>query len=480
MATTQSQEWDALRQAHWESNSEAYWRKGVLDLKLHLGQAEIEWAYQNGRGKLFVADCSRQIGKSHWLAKKAVETALQTPNSKGRVGTAFLSDLEQFIMPAFDFILDDCPKDMAPIYKTQKSEYLFPHNGSKIRLVGLDRKPNGLRGNKLNFVGVDEAGFVSRLNYLYRSVLIPATTHVPDAKIILTSTQPETPDHEFIGFCDRAAIAGAYVKLDVYQNPLLTKEQIDELAVECGGYDSTAFRREYLCERVVEEGRAILPEFNETFHVKQSPISVAHKYWNRLESIDSGVRDMTAVLFGYYDFARATLCIEGEFAIQGHKVTTKNIASLTKAMEAELKYGTEFPVYLRVADNDNLILIQDLGQDYDLHFAPTSKDNLQAMVNKVKIWFQNKRIEIHPRCVRLISACKAGIWDKHRKEFARSDIHGHYDLISALVYMVRNVPETVNPVPPFFMQDMSNVFSSSIDRGSDAASTLRKAFGGFN
>jgi hypothetical protein len=476
MATAESDKWDALRKTHWETNSERYWRDGELTLKLHLGQAAIEFAYRQAAGKLFVGDCSRQIGKSHWLAKKSVEVALQKPGSKGRVGTAFLTDLEQFIMPAFDFILDDCPRDVMPQFKAQKSEYVFP-NGSKIRLVGRDRKPNGLRGNRLDFVGLDEAGFVSRLNYLYRSVLIPATTHVPDARLVMTSTQPETPDHEFVQFCDKAAIAGGYVKLDVYQNPLLSKSQIDELAAECGGYDSTAFRREYLCERVVEEGRAILADFNPTFHVKQSPQSIAHKYWLRLESLDSGVRDMTAGLFAYYDFDRATLCIEDEFAIQGHKVTTKNIAAICRDKEATHRYGTDYPVHLRIADNDNLILIQDLGTEYGLHFAPTSKDSLHAMVNKVKIWFQNNRIEIHPRCVRLISACQAGIWDKHRKEFARSDIHGHYDLISALVYMVRNVPETINPVPAFFIQDLSNVFARP-PAESGSAAALRKVFGG--
>lgn len=477
MATPESDKWDALRKTHWEANSEAYWRQGELTLKLHLGQAAIEFAYRQSAGKLFVGDCSRQIGKSHWLAKKSVEVAINKPKSKGRVGTAFLTDLEQFIMPAFDFILDDCPRDLMPQFKAQKSEYVFP-NGSKIRLVGLDRKPNGLRGNRLDFVGLDEAGFVSRLNYLYRSVLIPATTHVPDARIVMTSTQPEAPDHEFVQFCDKAAISGGYVKLDVHQNPLLTKEMVDELAAECGGYESTAFRREYLCERVVEEGRAICQEFNETFHVKQPPISVAHKYWLRLESLDSGVRDMTAVLFGYYDFDRAKLVIEDEFAIQGYKVTTKNIAAQTRLKEEAHGYGKDYTVHLRIADNDNLILIQDLGTDYGLHFAPTTKDSLHAMVNKVKIWFAGNRIEIHPRCVRLIAALKAGIWDKHRKEFARSDIHGHYDLISALVYMVRNVPETINPVPAFFMQDLSSVFSANKPKESGNAAALRKAFGG--
>lgn len=432
---------------------------------MHPGQLRIELAYTKSKGKLFVLDCARQFGKTTWSAIKAIETAIQKPGSRSRCATAFLTDLEQFIVPAFEFVLQDVPSNLAPKYRSQKSEYLFP-NGSRIRLVGLDRKPNGLRGNRLDLVILDECGYISRLDYLYRSVLIPATTHVPDAKIIMSSTQPESPDHDFTLFCDKAAYEGSYVKLDVYENPLLDEAQIDQLAKECGGKTSTAFRREYLCERVVEEARALVPEFNEKFHVKQSlHVSVAHKFWHRVASLDSGVRDQTAALFGYYDFARATLCIEGEFAIKGPEVTTRRIAELTKEQESMLGYDG---VYRRSADNDNLILLQDLGTEFGLHFNPTSKDELPAMLNKVRLWFAANRIEIHARCKRLIACLKAGIWNQNRTEFARSEVHGHYDLISALVYMVRNVPESDNPVPHFFNQNLSEVILGN-DRPRSAA-----------
>lgn len=450
-----------------------HWRQGNLLWKMHKGQWRIELAYLEAKGKLFVADCSRQLGKTTWCVFKAVETALKKPGSRIRCATAFLTDLEQFIMPAFEFVLSDAPKDIAPVYRAQKTEYLFP-NGSRIRLVGLDRKPNGLRGNRLDLVILDECGYISRLGYLYRSVLIPATTHVPDAKIIMASTQPETPDHDFVQFCDKAEQEGGYVKLDVYENPLLDEPTIDVLAKECGGRGSTAFKREYLCERIVEEGRAIIPEFNQVFHVKQSPRCPANKFWHRMESLDSGVRDMTACLFGYYDFARATLCIEGEFAIVGHEVTTRRIAELVKLKETELGYGN---VYMRICDNDNLILVQDLGSEFQLHFAPTNKDELHAMVNKVRLWFGSNRIEISPACKKLIASLRAGIWDERRREFSRSEVHGHYDLIAALVYMVRNVPESENPVPHFFMQDLSNVIFGN-PKQSGAANTLKKAFMG--
>jgi len=456
------------------------WLQGLLFWKLHKGQLKIEHAYRKANKKLFVGDCSRQLGKTTWAVAKAVETALQNPGGKIIYATAFLTDLEKFVIPAFDFILSDCPDGLRPRFKGQKSRYEF-NNGASITLVGLDRHPDGLRGNKILLIILDECGYIHRVKYIYTSVIIPATTHVKNAKIIMISTQPESPDHDFIYFCDKAEAEGGYMKLDIFQNPMLNQKQIDELAKECGGYDSTAFRREYLCERIVEEERAILPEFREASHVRDTPRPDAFKFLHKYESLDSGVRDHTALLFGYYDFERAKLVIEDEFSIKGHEVTTRNINDKTRAKEADLKYNIEAlevptSLKLRVADNDNLILLQDLGSEFGLHFAPTDKDSLHAMVNKVRLWMRSDRIEIHPRCEKLIACIKAGVWNLQRSEFARSDKHGHYDLISALVYMVRNVNDTVNPIPIYFKKDISNTFFTKKPDGS--GDVFKKAFFG--
>lgn len=457
-----------------KDTQKSLWINGWLDWKMHRGQWAIEKKFRSSVGKLFVLDISRQFGKSTWLAKIAIETAIREKNSRIRVGAAFLTDVEQFIIPAFEFLLEDCPEEIRPKWNAQKYEWTF-HNGSKIRLVGLDRKPNGLRGNKLRLIILDEAGYISHLDNLYRLVLIPCTTHVPTAKIILSSTQPESPDHDFCKFCDIAESKGNYFKATIYDNPLLSLEQIASLAEEVGGFQSTAFKREYLCMRVVEESRAIIPDFDITRHVKETLPDKYWPYWIRMESLDSGVRDKTACLFGYYDFHRAKAVIEYEFAIQGAEVTTRRIAEEVKNIETtHLEY--EMSTIKRVADNDNLILIQDLGTEHQLFFTPTDKDNLHAMVNKVRIWFQTGRIEIHPRCKMLIGALMAGIWDKNRKEFERSALHGHFDMIAALVYFIRNVPETVNRIPEFFGLNLSDTILREDKIPKTGAEVFKRAF----
>jgi hypothetical protein len=441
------------------------WKRGELGWKLHSGQLKLRRAFQAiTRGKLFVGDCSRQLGKSTWAVVECVQWAIKHPGSRIRYGTAFFTDLEAFIQPAFEFVLDDCPDHLRPTYNAQRGEWRFPdwiapngkrRRGSVIKLVGLDRKPNGLRGNKLDLIIVDEAGFVARLQRLYRSVIIPSTTHVRHARIIMISTQPETADHDFVDFCDLAELRQAYVCLDVYQNPLLTKEQIDELAEECGGYESTEFRREYLCKREKDPKRSIIPEWKAEF-VKPAVPDKYFQFYAKLNSMDVGVKqDKTVDLFAYYDFMRAKLVIQRDFTIWGPEMDTDVLAKGIKAMEKELwtHEGKKLPVYKRIVDNSDPLLAQDLTRLHGLSFMCTDKDSLHAMVNLVKIWVKQGRIEVDPECAELIGCLEKGIWNEKRDEFAHSSKYGHYDALAALVYLVRFVERVVqhdNTIPDWF------------------------------
>jgi len=424
---------------------ELLWRRGVLTWKLHAGQLKIEEAYRKSKGLLFVGDCARQFGKTTWCAVKDIEKALTTNRGKIRVGTAFLTDLEQFVIPAFEWVLEDCPRELLPKWNQQKYCYTFPSTKSEIRLVGLDRKPNGLRGNKLDQVDLQEAGFISNLRHLYQFVLIPATTHAPDAKIIMTSTQPDSPDHDFNKFCDQAMEQNCYVQLDVYQNPLLTTEEIDRLAGEIGGKDSIAFQREYLCRRVVDTERAIVPEFSPAFVTERLPTEF-DQFYHRYLWMDMGVqRDLTVILLVLYDFKGGYAYVEDEIVIRGPEVTTKLIANAIR--EKLNEHPAYKDSYRRIADNSHPLLLNDLTSDHGIYFTATDKAKLHEMVNELRIFVGAGRLRAHPRCTHFVGSMLSGIWDKARKEFDRSPTHGHADAVAAAVYGVRNLDTSTNPIP---------------------------------
>jgi hypothetical protein len=453
---------------------EELWRRGELGWKLHAGQLKIEQAFRSIAGKLFVGNCSRQFGKSFWAVTKAVELAIQKPRARIRYGAAFQTDLEEFILPAFDAVLQDCPEDIRPQFIAHKSKYVFK-NGAEIKLVGLDRNPNGLRGNALDLIILDECGFISRLGYLYRSVIIPSTTHRPDAKIILISTPPETPAHEFVEFCQSAEQEGRYVMLDVYQNPMLTPQGIQKLMDECGGADSTDWKREYLCLFVVDGSRAIVSEWLDRY-CGEPVIDEFYGYYHRYDALDIGVkRDLTVTLYAHYDFRKATLFIHDESVISGPSMTTEGLAQQIKQKELDL-WGKERKIFLRIADNSHPLLVNDLAQLHDLPFVETDKEKLHEMVNLVKIWIGAGRVVVSPRCKQLLGCLRNGIWNEKRTEFDRSKVYGHFDALAALVYLIRNIDETFNPIPAHHGMNRYTHYFQDTKNLSPAARELSRVF----
>lgn len=427
------------------------WTRGDLSWKLHSAQEHLNEVFLNVTAQLFVGNCSRQWGKSYWAVTKAIEQAIQVPKSQIRYGAAFQTDLVDFIIPAFEKILEDAPASV----KGRKvgHYYLFP-NGSRIKLVGLDKNPNGLRGNTLDLIIIDECGFVGNLDYIYKSIIIPATLHRPNCKIILISTPPSTPAHPFVDYVQKAEKEGAYVKLDIFTNPLITEDDINRMAQEMGGRESTTFRRECMCEFVTDSDLQIIPEWNDKY-IQAIERDEFYKYYHKYDGMDLGVKDLTAAIFGYYDFKRAALIIEDELEMSGPAMNTLLLVGAIKAKEKELWKNDETPrdynnnpvPFRRVSDNNWPILVQDLSSIHNLTFIETTKDNLEAMINEVRLMVQAGQLIIHPKCAKLVGCLRYGVWDAKKKAFARSTVYGHFDHLAALIYLIRNLAKGTNPIP---------------------------------
>jgi hypothetical protein len=316
------------------------WHRGDLSHLLHAGQRRIQNTLKQSTHQLQVVLCARGFGKTYWGATLAVEQALKKPKSRIKIATEFQTDLEALILPNFDAVLEECPEECRPVWKASKSKFVFP-NQSEIALIGLDRKPNGLRGQHgVDLIILEEAGFISKLEALYRSVIVPTTTHRPECKIVLISTPPESLDHYFWTFVDRAEMSGSLSTFTIDQNPMLTKEDVKRIEVEMGGRDSTQFQREYLCRRVSEESRMLVPEFaaNMVNYAIEFPRDQFFQFFLKSSALDSGVRDLTTALWGFYDFHTAKLKVEDELVLGGKDVLTQTIFNRTREIESHLDY----------------------------------------------------------------------------------------------------------------------------------------------
>ena len=427
------------------------WLRNNLSWKLHAGQHVIDAAYKTVKAKLFVAICARRFGKTYWVAVVCVLVARSTPRGRIKVASAFLKDVEEFIVPAFDLVMEDMPEELRPKWNESKKKYRFS-NGAEIQIVGLDRNPNAGRGNYCDLYVFEEAGFIKNLKYLYSSVVVPMTMYRPNARVLMITTPPQSPDHDIVDFCLKAKREDAYVELDIYKNPMVTPDMIEEYKKEC--LTDTDWLREYLCKFVTDRTKAIVPEMLGA-DLSRKPINQEHyRFYHKYVGMDLGVRDLNVTLFGFYDFDRAKLVVEAEHKISGPEMTTPVLHEAIEKQEIEL-WGVEQPdgkrvgvePYKRVADNNNPLLLLDLGSVHNMFFHATSKDELHAMVNKLRTWIKQGRIEIDEKCKTLLDSLNFGLWNEQRTEFARSATLGHYDALAALMYMVRNIDEATNPIP---------------------------------
>lgn len=436
------------------SRSEAIaklWHMGILIWKLDKIQKELYDTFQRSQQKTIVWSCSRRIGKSYALSCIAVEKCLTKPNTIVKFIAPTQKHVKMIIRPLLKEIFKDCPKELKPEFRTADNIYRFD-NGSEIQLAGTDSgHAENLRGGSSDLCIVDEAGFADDLKYIVQSILIPTTT-TTHGKIILSSTPPKDPNHEFVHYMEDAEAKGNFVKKTIYDGlgSRITQKMIDEIVDELGGIDSPDFRREYLCELIRDEELTVIPEFDNLLQEKIVKEWPKPPYFDIYVAGDLGKKDFTVFLFGYYDFKAAKVIIEDEVVMRGRNLDTDVLAKAIKAKEKEHFYNPltndiQAP-YLRVCDN-NLILIGDLYRLHALTFVPTAKDDAAAALNNMRQLIKSGQIIINPRCKTLISHLKYATWDKNKNTFARSTDYGHYDAVDALKYFCRSVQLQKNPYP---------------------------------
>lgn len=351
--------------------------------------------------------------------------------------------LKKITMPIFKMLLKDCPEGLKPEYKVQEQVWVFP-NGSEIHMAGTDNgNAESLRGTASDLNLIDEAGFASDLEYVVQDILMPQTL-TTGGKTLLASTPPKTPAHDFTEIARECEVEGFLTKLTIHDNASIDDKTKERYCKEAGGENSTTWRREYLCEDVVDEDLAIIPEWKDEY-VREIPKDEFYYYYHKYVGMDLGRVDNTELVFGTYLFKPAILYIEDELCMGGASWTTVTLKDAIFKKEAEL--WDEQKPFRRVSDNNNPHLIQDLSSLHNCYFMETDKESLEAMVNEVRLLVNEGRLIVHPRCVRTRGALKYGIWDEKRRQFERSKAYGHFDALAALIYLVRNLAKHSNPIP---------------------------------
>lgn len=393
------------------------------------------------------------------MCTMAVEECLKKPNAVVKYAFPKQNSANKMLKPVMRKVLEDCPKHLKPEFMTADKCYRFP-NGSEIQISGTDNgNIENLRGGDSHLNIIDEAGFCSDLTYGVRSVLGP-TTKITKGRTIMVSTPSRSENHDFIQDWVLPYQAESRIRTyTIYDNPQLNEEAIQEALSEYpDGANDPMFRREYLCEIIRDADKTILPSFNSANErIIVTDLFDIPPYKDIYTSMDIGGSDLTVVLFGYYDYMDATLCILDEYVCDG----TTNSEILAENIKLKEKTYFTNPIdksvdkpFMRVADNNNKILLTDLYKLHGLLFTPSKKDKREAAINALDVAISQKKIKIHPRCSHLLYHIKFAEWNNQRTDFKRLKDSptgkirgGHADGLPALLYMHRSVVKNHNPFP---------------------------------
>lgn len=493
------------------------WRDGTLRYKIRGYQKavyDLVWiAILNPSILQYCLTISRRWGKSFSLLVICVEYALRYPGSQIRMAAPTLDEIRKITGPLMRKILMDCPLQYMPRYASQEKVWTF-YNGSQIHIAGVNGgHEDSLRGTGTDLAIVDEGGFIDNFNYLIKDVLMPQLMDRDGSTMIVSSTPPTSPAHDYVSLAlqlekdeidSKLPKGSMFCHRDIHSTDFSDKK-LAIFAKAAGGEGSTTWKREYLALFVREEKLAIIPEWDEPDVDKdeawraylEAEVLAAQRdprrqFYGNLDALDIGESkfDFQAALYGFYEFHKGRLVVERErIDSVMPRMTTAELGDAIKADEMELwgDVNANPPrppvVKMRVADNNDPRMLVDLAANQGLPFFPTTKESLTAMVNKVRMWVKDGRILISPECSNLRKCLQHGIWkdkDHIGREFIRTEALGHLDALAALIYLVRNCP-TENPIPAGWGLDAAKQFIPPHllqPAKSQTARTLESAFGG--
>lgn len=465
---------------HLANNPEKAWSTGQLWYKLDgnglRAYKKIRKAIKQPFGR-FILNWARRTGKTFLLLLITLEDAIRTKGGRFNVAAATKESLTQFIWPLFKKITSDCPDELMPWYSESQGRIEFDkHHGKDAAVVQLagcndSKAVERLRGPYSHGNMIEEMGSMPEtpgLRYVLVSILNPQLKDT-EGWTLGAMTPPKSPGHAAASICLEAEAQGP----DVFDycttfdcpryddNNHAAQIRSDAKLVRMTEEDYIAspdFRREWLALIEVDPTFAVLPTWTPekkkqlVRELDAEPIHI-----DRYTSMDIGFSpDWTAILYAYWSFQRQKLYIVGERLIR-RMGTSELVAAIEEDEERFHGYVASNPEkkivgkgqapFMRVADNNNPILLKDLACDHGLIFCETAKDHKRAAIVDVCEFISDGIIEISPECTHLIAQMTAAIFDKKGKEFERSEEFGHFDLVDALVYLVRNVIPNINRVP---------------------------------
>lgn len=523
---------ELLAAARREARAELWRRRQVwplLELYLdrdQLADARVIFAGVDiQRGQLpsedFVLDISRQRGKSWLCCVIAAVLCHCLPGFLVNYAAQEQKNTREIVAPTFAQVLDDCPAELRPRFDSVDNRWLWT-NGSRIKAFGCNNQHyKSGRGPRAHLNIEDECGFYDEYDAV-QAVLAPQL-QTTKGFTLFASTPPETPSHPHTKVARAHEAKGRYSHRTIYGHPRMSAEEVERFltkeaekkgATLAGFRRSTYYRREFLAMHVVEETRAVVPEWSEPLDDDErktlATLLVAEvprpRLYDTYTSADFGfTRHPSAILFGWWDFENARLVIEDETPPL-YKTRTDKLSLAYRAKCRELwplsgprpfleaqparpdvdpktgevrDPGGYWEPFLAIGDKNGrgAEVLTELAKEHNLAWTGAMKEaDLEVRVNDLRRLVGARKLVVHPRCHFLRHQLATGLWaDRVKTDFAE-DSAGHLDHLATLVDLVRAVDRQRNPYPVGFGADLGNQIVLGRGEPSGSARALEEAF----
>lgn len=448
---------------------EQCWRAGDLQWMLDEGQLDgpqrrIYEKSRDCKSKTFVTEDARRLGKTCAHVIIAYELALKNPGRRINWCQDTAKAVRDMAKPLFEKLAKDAPADCKPVWHDHRSMMLFP-NGAYIFVFGGDTQAdadNARGGDNPIASFIDEGGSVAWLKYIYSSIVKPGHRRTKRSghfgMIFIASSTPENLDHYFLELAAINERKGSYVSENIYASSdagAYIAEEADDLDLTVEQFKETdTFRREFMCERIVNAERIVFPEMHTTkenvVQEWERPLGFEQFVFKRV-SADLGMSDKTGLLFGYADFTAQKAVVEDELLLTrpntrqiAEAITAKELELWGEALEGKQRYRTS-----RVVDDPHGRVILDLWELHRVSAEKAIKHDRDASIGLIRTWLLGGKLVIHPRCVNLLKQLRTAKKNNSGRDFAEAQ-DGHFDLAAALMYFVRGLALTTNPYPVDF------------------------------
>lgn len=429
---------------------------------------------------------ARQVGVTTFFALVYFDDCIWTRNL-----TCYIQSHEQdsikkifrYVKTAYDNLNDKLKPELDRGGGSQY-EYYFPEINSRI-YVGLENRSNTVHRLHLSEVAFQPQSRITAtlgslppgvhysrettpngLNWYFEDyfnndgsakhqVFFPWFRH---SKYVLTNTIDEYTTKE-LKYIDKIYNKTG-VKITREQMSFRRQKIADLLSEQA--FDQEFPADEESCFLVANPERVVIPEAAESTTLIREV--ERPQYFNPYVFIDLGLKDSTAMLFGYYDFAKGLLVIEDELIVS-YWTTRQKVEA---AREIEDAY--EYKDAKRISDNDAQQLY-DLNKDYGYRVLAVTKRSKQkhvnyreSLINQLRVAVGSNKIAINPRCKSLIFQITYGMWNEQRTDFERSYdmkgqgvVMGHLDGIMSLAYGYDNIDWNKNPFPNEFEEKIKHL-----------------------